>query len=82
MSKDSAQRSRLRWRCRRGMRELDALMSGYLDRHYDTASDDDRALFHSLLEWPDPELFRFLLGSAAVDDPALERLRRVITGAG
>ena len=82
MSDDGAQRSRLRWRCRRGMRELDALMSGYLDNHYDAASDADRALFHSLLEWPDPELFRFLLGSATVDDPALERLRRVITGAG
>ena len=81
MSSHSAQRSRLRWRCRRGMRELDALMTGFLDNHYEAASDEDRALFHSLLDWPDPELFRFLLGSAAVDDPALVRIRRVITGA-
>ena len=46
------------------MRELDALMTGFLDNHYEAASDEDRALFHSLLDWPDPELFRFLLGSA------------------
>ena len=33
--------SRLRWRCRRGMRELDRLLGWYLDTHY--AGSDDAA---------------------------------------
>ena len=73
--------SRLRWRCRRGMRELDALMSGYLDNAYETASAADQARFRALLEWPDPDLFRFLLGKDTVDDSGLLRLRQEITGA-
>jgi antitoxin CptB len=28
---------KLRWRCRRGMRELDVLLSRYLDEEYRTA---------------------------------------------
>ena len=29
-----AEMSRLRWLCRRGMKELDVVMSAYLDNHY------------------------------------------------
>lgn len=32
---------KLRWRCRRGMKELDLLVLGYLDHHYPTASAEE-----------------------------------------
>jgi antitoxin CptB len=53
---------RLRWRCRRGTKELDALLTGYLDRDYPQAMPGERAAFASLLEWPDDVLLRALLG--------------------
>ena len=53
--------NRLRWQCRRGMKELDQLLTGYLDDGYDVASDADKAAFHALLELSDPELTGYLL---------------------
>lgn len=52
----------LRWRCRRGMRELDKAMLGYLDTYYDEASATEQADFESLLDWQEPELFRLVCG--------------------
>lgn len=52
---------RLRWRCRRGTRELDALLAGYLERDYPSAPPAERAAFECLLNWPDDRLLRALL---------------------
>ena len=59
---------RLRWRCRRGMRELDQLLGGWLDMHYVHADEAAKAAFAELLEQPDPELWRWLQGQGAPDD--------------
>lgn len=55
-------KGQLRWRCRRGMRELDQAMLGYLDTCYDNASATERADFENLLDWQEPELFRLVCG--------------------
>ena len=52
---------RLRWRCRRGMRELDAALIAYLDNHYTDADDVEKQVFHELLALPDPELMRYVV---------------------
>ena len=56
-----ARSKRLRWQCRRGMKELDQLLVGYLDDRYDAASEADKAAFRALLELSDPELAGYLL---------------------
>lgn len=53
--------ARLRWQCRRGMRELDELLTQYLERRYSSAGDSEKAAFQSLLEVPDPDLMSYLL---------------------
>jgi len=53
--------SRLRWQCRRGMRELDELLLRYLESRYPIAADDEKAAFQAVLELPDPELNGYLL---------------------
>ncbi len=58
-----ANRSRLAWRCRRGIKELDLLLENWLLKHFETATDEQRARFASLLELPDPELAGYLLGA-------------------
>jgi len=77
---DPAELGRLRWRCRRGMRELDVLLTRYLERDWPGANATARAAFRSLLERQDPEINALLLGRMAPEDEAvadvLECLRR------
>jgi antitoxin CptB len=54
--------SRLRWRCRRGMRELDQLLGWYLDARYPAAGDATKVAFSTLLDQQDPELWNWLTG--------------------
>lgn len=53
--------SRLRWQCRRGTRELDELLLGYLEARYPEAGEAEKAEFQALLSLPDPELIGYLL---------------------
>lgn len=53
---------RLRWRCRRGMRELDTVFGGWLDRNGDTASAGELAAFADLLEIEDDQLWAWCMG--------------------
>ena len=53
--------ARLRWQCRRGMRELDLVLQGFLNSNFSSLSTDDQARFELLLELPDPDLCAYLL---------------------
>lgn len=53
--------SRLKWQCRRGMRELDELLLRYLEDCYADDSDADKAAFRAVLDLADPELNAYLL---------------------
>ena len=63
--------ARLRWLCRRGMRELDMLVSRYLEERYAEASPAHQAAFRDLLELQDPELNALLLGREMPREGAL-----------
>lgn len=73
MSEDAELR-RLRWRCRRGMRELDQLLTRYLDRRWPQASDEERGVFLRLLDCEDDRLWRWFLGHETASDAALDTL--------
>lgn len=62
-SSGRAKLKRLRWRCRRGTRELDALLGGWLASHV-SMDDAQFAAFDSLLDRQDPELWDWLMGHA------------------
>ena len=61
--------SRLRWQCRRGMRELDVLMTRWLERDWADASTAQRLAFQQLLALQDPELAEYLLRDESPLDP-------------
>ena len=73
-----AELSRLRWLCRRGMKELDVVMSRYLDQHYASAPSADQEQFKALLEMPDPDLYDLLLGRSTTPDAELARFIRLL----
>jgi antitoxin CptB len=69
---------KLRWRCRRGMKELDVLLRRYVDERFATASTAEQQAFESLLDAQDPVIYAYCLGQRPV--PAhLQGLIRVIT---
>ena len=53
----------MRWRCRRGMRELDVLLARYVDERFCGASCGEQDAFRELLETQDTDLYAFCLGS-------------------
>ena len=53
---------RLRWRCRRGTRELDQLFSGWLDESFARAEPALQLAFGELLEQQDPDLWDWVMG--------------------
>ncbi|HET7651059.1 MAG TPA: succinate dehydrogenase assembly factor 2 [Gammaproteobacteria bacterium] len=67
--------SRLRWRCRRGMKELDVVLESYLAVCYPDAPQNEQTAFERLLELSDPELLYRVTGR---DAPADEIEARVI----
>lgn len=70
---------RLRWNCRRGMKELDVLLERYLQRDFGAASSDERGAFARLVELQDPQLAGYLLAGEPHPDPQtaqlIERIR-------
>jgi antitoxin CptB len=76
------QAGRLAWRCRRGMKELDVLLTRYLRERWHAANSAERALFEQILELPDPQLAAYLLGRERAPDSTLQsmldRLRGVV----
>jgi len=54
---------RLRWHCRRGMKELDIVLNRYLDRDYALASEQERLAFQALLDQEDPVIWTWVLGA-------------------
>ena len=63
--------ARLKWRCRRGMRELDVLLLNYVDGRYSDSPDAEQAAFRRLLTLPDPEILALLTGKSSTDDADL-----------
>ncbi len=53
--------SKLRWRCRRGMREMDVLLERFLTHGYPLLREDERERFADLLDQPDQDLLAWIL---------------------
>jgi antitoxin CptB len=58
---------KLKWRCRRGVVELDILLLHYLETCYLQADGDEQARFADLLAWEDDELLAILVGGKVLE---------------
>ena len=65
---------KLRWRCRRGMRELDQLFGRYLDRRWLQAHAAEREVFLQLLDTEDDKLWRWSMGYEVCSDASQAQL--------
>ena len=63
-----AELDRLRWQCRRGMLELDLVLTKFLDRHAEALSPADMKTFRRLLDYPDNDLWDLVSGKIPPPD--------------
>ena len=78
---DTYSLSKLRWHCRRGMRELDVLMLRYLDDSFELATATEQQGFVDLLALEDPILFAYVVGREEPQDENLQKLlEKIRTG--
>ncbi len=66
--------NRLRWRCRRGMRELDTLLMHYVERYFAKADEAEQTAFQALISLPDPEILGLLMGRLRSEDEEINRV--------
>ena len=62
--------NRLRWKCRRGMLELDLVLQQFLERDYAALDQPSQQAFEVLLESGDEELWAIINGEASSSIPA------------
>lgn len=75
-----ADRARLRWKCRRGMQELDVLLERFLETRYDALDPAAQAAFAQLLDMEDPDLYACVLGQQSAPTTELHDVIRSLRG--
>jgi antitoxin CptB len=65
---------RLRWQCRRGTKELDAVLCAFLDRDYAVSSRADQSLFSELLALEDNFLIAYFFADRLPENEGLKQL--------
>lgn len=60
---------RVRWLCRRGMKELDVLLERFVSAEYENLSETEHAELLALLDREDPDLWALLMGRLEADNP-------------
>lgn len=61
-------KARLRWLCRRGMKELDVLLERFLKERYDGLNPEQQQAFMRLMQMEDPDLMGVLMGKQSAPD--------------
>ena len=69
MTPASTSTAQLRWRCRRGTREMDLLLLRFLERDYPYLDDREQSLFGALLDETDPDLYAWITGQSEPSNP-------------
>ena len=70
--------NRLRWRCRRGLKELDILLEEFARTALSELSDEQLDVFATLLELPDQDLLTALTATGEHADAATLAVRAVV----
>lgn len=71
---DEIEKRRQRWRSRRGLLELDLIITRFLAQRYDTLTPEQFAAYVELLDWPDNDLLDLVNGKCETDIPHLAEI--------
>lgn len=71
-------KNRLVWASRRGMLELDLILSPFVENVYDSLTENDQLRFEVLLECEDQTLFMWFMQREQPADPNMQRILQII----
>lgn len=66
--------ARMRWKCRRGMLELDLLLRDFLGSGYQDLDEAGQRLFDRILDYPDAVLLEWMMGRIRPTDTDVAQL--------
>ncbi|MBT7562746.1 MAG: hypothetical protein HN616_10150 [Proteobacteria bacterium] len=66
--------NKLRWRCRRGMRELDVMLVNFLEREDTISSDESINTFQLFLDSSDMDLYSWLTRRSIPQDIRFKKI--------
>lgn len=75
-----ADAARIRWRCRRGLKELDVLMERFVVEHLPHLSPTQLSTMSRLLDAGDPDLMDWILGRRSPADAGFEPMLTLLRG--
>ena len=64
--------NKTKWKCRRGLRELDLLFRNYSEKNLESHSTDELAMFNSILDLEDQPLYDFIFKNESLNNPQQE----------
>ena len=64
--------NKTKWKCRRGLRELDLLFRKYSENSLESLSKDDFEMFNSILDIEDQPLYDFIFKNESLNSPEKE----------
>ena len=80
MNTDSIELSKIRWRCRRGTKELDHLLLSYFEGHYQDANESEKISFEEILSLQDPVLIEMFADPQHIQDKKMQQIIIQIIG--
>ncbi len=69
---------RIRWRCRRGMLELDIVLQEFVDKHYMQLNKTELQQFDTLLNLPDNDLWDMITLKKEIEDIKLQPVLQLL----
>lgn len=69
---------RARWRCRRGLLELDIILQRFMDQHYTRLDQQGLKQFERLLSLPDNDLWDLITARQVTIDPDLQPILELL----
>jgi antitoxin CptB len=63
-----SEKSKLLWRCRRGVKELDVVFTKFVDSSYDGLNEQQKQAFSKLLDIEDPVILSYMLRQTVPND--------------
>jgi len=64
--------NKTKWKCRRGLRELDLLFRKFSNNHLESLNRDDFIMFNSILDLEDQPIYDFIFKSISLNNKAQE----------
>ncbi|MFQ5994182.1 MAG: succinate dehydrogenase assembly factor 2 [Acidiferrobacterales bacterium] len=74
MNEEANELRRVRWRCRRGLLELDLILQAFADYTYPALGAHERKAFRRLLATPDATLLEYLNGAGQPQETELTQI--------